>query len=145
MQEVFVTGGTGYIGPPLITELLARGHKVRALVRRRSETRIPTGTVAVYGDALDAESFTSAIPPAATLVHLAGTRLPNPSKVRQFREVDLASIEAAARAGVSAAVRQLVYVSAAQPAPVMRAYIAARQHGEAIVSTSRLNATILRP
>jgi nucleoside-diphosphate-sugar epimerase len=32
-RDVFVTGGTGYIGQRLIPELLARGHRVRALAR----------------------------------------------------------------------------------------------------------------
>ena len=32
-HRVFVTGGTGYVGRPLITQLLERGHEVHALVR----------------------------------------------------------------------------------------------------------------
>src|SRR5258705_13612185 len=32
--SVFITGGTGYIGTPLMRSLVERGHKVRALVRR---------------------------------------------------------------------------------------------------------------
>ena len=41
--------------------------------------------------------------------------------------------------------RHLVYVSVAHPAPVMRAYIAARIEGEAVVAASGIPATILRP
>jgi GNAT superfamily N-acetyltransferase len=40
---VFVTGGTGYIGRPLVAELLRRGHSVRALVRPGSGGRLPDG------------------------------------------------------------------------------------------------------
>ncbi|HEX5135208.1 MAG TPA: NmrA family NAD(P)-binding protein, partial [Thermoanaerobaculia bacterium] len=36
-DAVFVAGGTGYIGRPLVAALLARGHGVRALVRPGSE------------------------------------------------------------------------------------------------------------
>jgi uncharacterized protein YbjT (DUF2867 family) len=39
----------------------------------------------------------------------------------------------------------LVYVSVAQPAPVMRAYIAARAQGEQSIVEAGLTATILRP
>jgi uncharacterized protein YbjT (DUF2867 family) len=46
---------------------------------------------------------------------------------------------------VQARARHLVYVSVAHPAPVMRAYIAVRQEGEALVATSGIRATILRP
>jgi uncharacterized protein YbjT (DUF2867 family) len=44
-----------------------------------------------------------------------------------------------------AGARHLVYVSVAHPAPVMRAYIAAREQGEALVKASGIPATILRP
>src|SRR5207247_1527733 len=42
-------------------------------------------------------------------------------------------------------VRHFVYVSVAQPAPVMKDYLAVRAEGEALLRASGLNATILRP
>jgi uncharacterized protein YbjT (DUF2867 family) len=42
-------------------------------------------------------------------------------------------------------VQQFVYVSVAQPAPMMQAYVQARAEVEARVRSSGLNATILRP
>jgi uncharacterized protein YbjT (DUF2867 family) len=140
-----VTGGTGYLGRPLIAELLARGHEVRALVRAGSEGRLPAGTTAVAGDALRAESFLAALSGADTLVHLVGTPRPSPTKAASFRAVDLPSIQASVAAAVRAGIRHLVYVSVAQPAPVMRAYIAVRQEGERLIRESGLAATILRP
>jgi nucleoside-diphosphate-sugar epimerase len=40
---VFVAGGTGYIGRPLIQWLLNDGHIVRALARLGSENGLPSG------------------------------------------------------------------------------------------------------
>jgi uncharacterized protein YbjT (DUF2867 family) len=144
-HHVFVTGGTGYIGPPLISDLLGRGHAVRALVRPASETRLPAGAVPVIGNALDADTWAGAVGPADTLVHLVGTPHPNPSKAREFERVDLASIHAAVRAALAAHVRHFVYVSVAHPARVMRAYIAVRQEGERLLRESGLPTTVLRP
>ncbi len=144
-DTVFVTGGTGYIGRPLIVALLRRGHSVHALVRPGSEARLPAGAVSATGSALDETTFASAIPPAATLVHLVGTPHPNPSKGAEFQRVDLRSIHASVAAARRAGVRHLVYVSVAHPAPVMRAYIAVRQQGEAAVTGTGIPATILRP
>lgn len=144
-SPVFVTGGTGYIGRPLIVALLERGYGVHALVRPGSESRLPSGVVAVVGNALDESTFASAIPPKATLVHLVGTPHPSPSKVAEFRRVDAASIRATVTAAGRATVRHLVYVSVAHPAPIMHAYIAARQEGEALVQSLGVPATILRP
>lgn len=113
---VFVTGGSGYLGRALIVELLRRGHRVRALARRGSETHLPGGTEVVTGDALLAESFAGAIAPADTIVHLVGTPRPSSAKAAEFRAVDLASIRATVAAAAGSRARHLVYVSVAQPA-----------------------------
>ena len=144
-EPVFVTGGTGYLGRALIETLLARGYPVHALVRRGSEARLPLGARVAVGDALDAESFAAAIPARASIVHLVGTPHPNPSKAAEFVRVDLGSIRATARAAASAKASHIVYVSVAHPAPVMRAYIAARVEGEALIVATGIAATILRP
>lgn len=38
-MKCFVTGASGFIGANLVHELVARGHQVRALLRRKSDTR----------------------------------------------------------------------------------------------------------
>jgi uncharacterized protein YbjT (DUF2867 family) len=144
-RTVFVTGGTGYMGRPLITELLRRGHQVRALVRAGSESRLPAGCQPIPGNALDGSSYREQIPPADTFVQLVGVSHPNPSKAAQFRNVDLTSARGAVDAAVAARVQHFVYLSVAQPAPVMRAYIAVRAQCETALRESGMNATILRP
>lgn len=142
---VFITGATGYIGRSLIPALLARGHRVRALAREASMPRVPPGAETVVGNALAPATFADAIAPADTLVHLIGTPHPSPAKAASFQAVDLPSVDAALAAALAAGVRHFVYVSVAQPAPVMRAYIAVRQAGEARIRGSGIPATILRP
>lgn len=144
-HDVFMTGGTGYIGRRLIPALLGRGHRVRALVRAGSEQRLPGGGEVVVGNVLDRCTFAGRLAHADTLVHLVGTPRPSPAKARQFREVDLVSVAEAVAAAVEAGVPHFVYVSIAQPAPIMRAYIAARAEGEALIRNAGLSATILRP
>jgi uncharacterized protein YbjT (DUF2867 family) len=145
MNPVFITGGTGYIGRPLIAVLIEKGHAVHALVRPGSEARVPSGATAVVGSALDESTFAHAVPRAATLVHLVGTPHPSPSKAAEFHRVDAASIRATVTAARAAGARHLVYVSVAHPAPIMHAYIAVRQEGEALVHALGIPATILRP
>ena len=144
-MNVFVTGGTGYIGRELTAALVARRHNVFALVRAESTGKLSVATTQIVGNALDSATFIDAIPASATLVHLVGTPHPNPSKAREFERVDLASIEASVEAARRAGVAHLIYVSVAQPAPVMRAYIAARAAGEAAIAAASLTATVLRP
>jgi len=145
MHDVFVTGGTGYIGSRLVAALAARGHRVRALVRSGSVARLPPGCEPVVGDALVAASYVADVPPADAFVQLVGVPHPNPAKAAQFRSIDLASALAGIEAAAEAGVRHFVYVSVAQPAPVMRAYVETRAEAEAMLRASGLNATIVRP
>ncbi len=145
LNPVFVTGATGYVGRPLVEALLARGFSVHALARPESAHRLPEGAMRVIGNALDASTFVVAVPVGATFVHLVGTSHPSPAKAAEFRRVDLASVIAAVDAAVRSGVRHFVYISVAHPAPVMRAYIAVREEGEALVRASGLRATIMRP
>src|SRR5262245_24650501 len=121
-RSVFITGATGYMGRRLGEELLARGHRVRGLVRPGSETRLGRGVEPVVGDALRAESFASALSPDDAVVHLVGTPHPSPWKAEEFRRVDLPSILASVAACRERGAAHLVYVSVPQPSPVMRAY-----------------------
>jgi uncharacterized protein YbjT (DUF2867 family) len=97
------------------------------------------------GNALDAASYAAQVRPAESFVHLIGVAHPSPAKAEQFLTVDLASTRAAINAATGAGIRHLVYVSVAHPAPMMKAYIAARSEGEALIRAAGLNATILRP
>lgn len=144
-RDVFVTGGTGYLGRPLIEALLARGHTVRALTREASTGSLAGGCVIIKGNALDPAGWMEQVAPADTFVHLVGTPHPNPAKAAQFQTVDLASIRAAVQAATSASVRHFVYVSVAHPAPVMHAFIEVRKQGEVLIKASGIGATILRP
>ena len=145
-RTVLITGGTGYLGQALIPVLLARGHWVRALVRPKSEQKLPDGVEAVIGDPLSADDVARSLSGPDTLVHLVGVPKPSPAKAGQFRAIDLVSIQATVAAAAKAEPRpHLVYLSVAQPAPVMKAYVAVRQHGEALITSAQLDATFLRP
>ena len=125
--------------------LLERGHTVRALVRHGSEGKLPSGCEAVTGDALDAGSFKGHVRGADTFVQLVGVVHPSPAKAAEFRQVDLKAGKAGIRAAAEAGVRHFVYLSVAQPAPMMKAYIAVRAECEAEIRAIGLHATILRP
>ena len=145
MSSVLVTGATGYLGRPLCEHLIAKGHAVKALVRRGSESRAPRGADVVVGNALEADSIANALRAGDTIVHLVGTPHPGPGKGAEFRSIDLVSIRAAADAAKRARVGHFVYLSVAQPAPVMREYVDVRAEGERLVRDTGLAATFLRP
>jgi nucleoside-diphosphate-sugar epimerase len=144
-RDILVTGGTGYIGRHLIPALLTRGHRVRVLARQGSLGRVPAGATQVLGDALVVDSVRAAIRPGDSVVHLVGTPHPTPTKADQFEKVDLVSIRATVSAAKQVGISHLVYLSVAQPAPIMQAYLWVRALGEAMIREARLTATIVRP
>jgi uncharacterized protein YbjT (DUF2867 family) len=145
MSLVFVTGSTGFMGRTLCRLILSRGHHVRALARAGSESRVVKDCQPVIGDPLDSTTYRNALKGVHTFVHLVGVAHPSPSKAAQFRAIDLRSATEAVAAAAAARVQHFVYVSVAQPAPIMREYIAARAKGEEAIRLAGLNATIVRP
>ena len=114
-------------------------------MRPGSEARLAPGAELVHGDALRGVSYAGSVSPADTFVHLIGAPRPSPARAEEFLRIDLASVAAAVPAAVTAGVRHFVYVSVAQPAPVMQAYVGARARGEDIIRESGLPATMIRP
>ena len=144
-MNVFMTGATGYIGHHLIPQLLRRGHVVRALVRDGSEKKLARGAIAVRGDALDRSTFAAQIAPSDTFVQLVGVAHPSPAKAAEFRAVDLVSVTESVAAACRSTIHHFVYLSVAQPAPIMREYVAVRAEGEWMLRRCGLPATFIRP
>ena len=145
-RSAFITGGTGYIGNPLIRRLSEDGHQIRALVRAGREHKLPAKCCEpVLGNALDPASYSAHIRPAETFVQLVGVSHPSPARAAEFQAIDrvagLGAIDAARQAGV----QHFIYLSVAQPAPMMKSYIAVRAECEAALRKSGMNATIVRP
>ena len=146
-RRVFITGGTGYIGTALIPILLERGHRVRALVRSGSKAKLPAECEVVSGNALDANSYRQLVRPADTFIHLVGVSHPSQSKAAEFRAIDLVSAREAIDACAELGVHHFVYLSVAQPVPmiIMKDYIAVRAECEQMIQERHLHSTILRP
>ena len=145
MACIFIVGATGYLGRHVTPRLLERGHQVRSLVREGSESKAPSGAAVVIGDPFDRSTFEKSIAPADTLLQLVGVPRPSPAKAKQFIDIDLRSAKESIAAARAARIAHFVYVSVAQPAPVMQAYQAARYRAEQAVDASGLPHTIIRP
>jgi uncharacterized protein YbjT (DUF2867 family) len=145
VASVCVTGSTGYIGSRLIPLLAERGHQVTAVVRPESQKKIPRDVSIVEADPLKEGSYASSVRGCDTFVHLIGVPHPSPAKAAQFRAVDLPSIQVAVKAAREAGVRHFIYLSVAQPASMMQAFIAVRAEGEKLIRATGMSATFVRP
>ncbi|MBS1493715.1 MAG: NAD(P)H-binding protein [Bacteroidetes bacterium] len=144
-KNIFITGGTGYIGSRMIPILIKNGFEVTALTRKESIGKLPPGCKAVDGNALDEVTFMEYVNGCDTFIQLVGVSHPSPAKKEQFKTIDLASVKASVKAAKKSNVKHFIYLSVAQPAPMMKEYIEVRKQGEALLNESGITSSVIRP
>jgi nucleoside-diphosphate-sugar epimerase len=155
--RVLVTGASGFVGHAACRELIARGHEVRALVRRAGSE--PAGTVAVAGDLTDAGALAAAVREAAPegVLHLAA-EIASQRSADRVREVNVEGTRRLLEACVAAGAPKVVFTSTVvtgeaggalltedEPLPVQTPYGRSKQEGEALLFASGLPAVVVRP
>lgn len=118
---------------------------MKAVVRPGSPRKISSDVSIITADPLKENSYTDSIRGCDTFIHLIGVAHPSPAKAAQFRAIDLPSIEVAVKAARDAGVSHFIYLSVAQPASMMQAFLAVRAEGEALIRASGMKATFVRP
>ena len=71
LGRVLVTGGSGFVGANLVTELLDRGHQVRSFDRAPSPLAAHPRLEVITGDICDAETVAKAVDGIDTIIHTA--------------------------------------------------------------------------
>ncbi|HET9942365.1 MAG TPA: NAD(P)-dependent oxidoreductase [Terriglobia bacterium] len=81
-MKVFVTGGTGVLGTPVVRKLIAAGHHVRAISRSKSnrDQLIAAGAEPFEADLFNPRSLRPALEGVSAILHLA-TRIPPPASI----------------------------------------------------------------
>lgn len=143
---IAITGATGFAGRHAIAELLTRGHRLRALVRRPESAGLPREVETVAGDLSDDAALARLTVGAGAVVHLAGA-LTARDREGYFR-VNEQGTRALAEAAQRARVRRFVHVSSlAAREPQLSFYAASKRAGEDVVRArmEELGAIIIRP
>lgn len=156
-MRVLVTGASGFVGHAACRELIARGHDVRALVRRPGSE--PAGTAAVAGDLTDAGALASAVRAAAPegVLHLAA-EIASQRSADRVREVNVEGMRRLLEACVADGAPKVVFTSTVvtgeaggallvedEPLPVQTPYGRSKQEGEALLLACGLPAVVVRP
>lgn len=111
-MNVLVTGATGLVGAAVASELLGRGHRVRALVRPTSDlagldlTRVEVA----QGDVLDRPSVEAALAGCDAVMHVAGVADLGGEK-KQLYAVNAGGVEVVLGAALAAGVKRAVLTS----------------------------------
>lgn len=112
-----VTGGTGFVGPHLVTALMAAGHQVRLAVRSTADTarsnvdveRVAVGAIGRETDWTGALDGIDAVVHAAARAHVMTETAPDPDAL--YRSVNLEGTRSLATAAAGAGVERIVFLS----------------------------------
>jgi NADH dehydrogenase len=143
-MKVLVTGGTGFVGPPVVRALHERGHDVRLLVRGSAGARDLPGEP-VPGDMTDAGSLRRATDGVEAVVHLVAIRQGSAEQFRRVMEQGTHDLAAAAKEN---GVRRLVLMSAlgtSQETKDLVPYYHAKWEMEETARGSGIEHVIFRP
>jgi nucleoside-diphosphate-sugar epimerase len=107
-----VTGGTGFIGGPLVRRLLAEGVTVRVLARPSSRAKEleAIGAQVVSGDLGDGERIKKAVEGVDVVFHIAAKVNP-PGTKAEFFETNAGGTERILQAALDRGARKVVYLS----------------------------------
>jgi len=113
-MRVLVTGATGFVGRTLVPLLLARGHAVRAAVRR-PDAAVPGAETVAVGDIGPDTGWAEALDGVDAVVHLAARvhvmQDTAADPLAAFRAVNTAGTRRLAEAAAARGVRRFVYLS----------------------------------
>jgi len=111
-MDVFVTGGSGYVGRNLLDALRERGDAVRALARSDGAAAEVSsrGATVVRGDVLDEQAMVEAMRGCDVVVHCAAL-LGGPRSEAPYFRTNVGGTDAVLRAAERAGVPRLVHVS----------------------------------
>jgi NADH dehydrogenase len=143
-MKVLVTGASGFIGRPLVARLVARGHHLRALVRRPNEAQGLPGAEIEVGDVRDAGAVDRGTRGMDAVVHLAAAT--GVARAVVARDVNLEGTRRVIDALRVNGGRRFVFVSSVSAMRErMGPYGKTKREAEALVAHSGLEWVILRP
>lgn len=91
-MQILLTGATGFLGRHLAANLIARGHRVRAMVRRESPELAALGVEQQHGNISAFEDTCAAATGCDAIVHSAGCVDPQAS-IEQYHEANVRSTD----------------------------------------------------
>ena len=144
-MKILVTGGTGVIGTGLIPQLQAGGHAVRLLSRSADEDAKRWNDIeSVSGDVSDAAVLDGAVAGCEAVIHIAGIATEHPPELT-FQKVNVDGTKNVATAAERAGVRRFIFISSLGAEKGKTDYHKSKRAGEAIVESTNLDWTIVRP
>ncbi len=144
-MEIFLIGGTGFVGGHLRGILLEKGHAIRLLQHRRT-SGAANGVQMVQGDVTRPETWAGALHGCDAAINLVGVIREFPDRGVTFDRLHVQATENVIRACRTAGVKRYLHMSALGARPgATSTYHKTKFRAEELVRASGLDFTIFRP
>jgi len=147
-MNVFITGGTGFVGNEVVRQLLIAGHSVHCLVRPGSEGKLrhKKDVILHSGDTGDVDSLKMGMQGCEAVIHLVGIIREFPGKGITFDLLHTEATKNALEAATTCGARRFLQMSAnGTRANAKTGYHRTKWQAEEAVRASKLDWTIFRP
>ncbi|MDD2366019.1 MAG: NAD-dependent epimerase/dehydratase family protein [Desulfuromonadaceae bacterium] len=143
-MNIFVAGGTGFVGEHLIRQLKFDGHKPKLLVHHRSTTFKDVDQMSC--DISDIERLSQGMAECDAVINLIGIIREFPSRGVTFEKLHTAATAALLEAAAKSGVRRYLQMSAlGSRADAVSGYHKSKWQAEELVRSSALYWTVFRP
>ena len=147
-MQVFVTGGTGFVGREVVRQLSAAGHRIVVLVRPGSENKLGrSGNIRMHpGDITQPETLPGGMKDCDAVIHLVGIIREFPQRGITFERLHVEATKNAVDAAASVGIKRFLHMSANGTRRDSRSkYHRTKWRAEEAVRSSPLDWTIFRP
>jgi uncharacterized protein YbjT (DUF2867 family) len=145
-MNIFLTGGTGFVGSAVIHALLERGHSIHALVNHKPLNLTDDRVKSFPGGLFDDAAADTAMRDCSAVIHLVGIIKEKPSVGITFDRIHYQGTVRITEAAKRAGIRRFVQMSAlGASADAVASYHRTKFAAEEFVRASGLDWTIFRP
>lgn len=145
-MNVFITGGSGFVGREIIARLVAENHSVRALVRQAERLADFPGIETVGGDTTKPDTLEGKLTGCDAVIHLVGIIREFPGRGITFDKLHTQSTANMLNAAQEQGVKRYIQMSAnGTRKQAQTGYHRTKWEAEEQVRQSALDWTILRP
>jgi NADH dehydrogenase len=147
-MNIFLTGGSGFVGRALCRELIQRGYRLRCLVRSGSSERLPDSPLIepVSGNLFSNEELTPLMEGADAVIHLVGIIREFPRRGITFERLHYQATATVVGAARQVGIQRFLHMSAnGSRENAQTKYHRTKWRAEEEVRNSGLDWTIFRP
>ena len=143
-MHVGITGGTGFVGTHLSTQLKEHGHSVSLLARGRSDVDPALGSSIVYGAVNDPGAVEQLVTDCDCIVHLAGINYERGTQTYQAVHVD--GTQRVVEAAIDEGVEHIITLSYLRARPgTGSGYLDSKWISEELIRAAPMSSTIFKP